>query len=135
MPEWIADDAIAVAPELVGERHDDLGPGRRCLLVETVDILGPEMNRHRRALERLGRMRAHVRELVVQIEARIAELHLGMQELAVRHGTAANFLGAKGLLVKLQRLRPAAHDQVRRHAVAALGDASCRSGHGALLPS
>jgi hypothetical protein len=67
-------------------------------------------------------LRAHLGELVVEHEHRVADAHERVHDRAVRHRVAAELLGAEGLLVEVHRLGAALDDEVRGQRVESVGD-------------
>src|SRR5688500_18730448 len=78
------------------------------------------MERHRRALQRLGPERAPFGHLVDQHHLRVADLHRRVHQPAVRARQARALLRAERLLVELDRLRRAGADEMRGDGMHAL---------------
>ena len=66
MAEGVDELGVAVAPKHIHQRRDGLGAGCPCLIVQLVDILDVNVNRHRRVSQCLGGLGSHVGELLVQ---------------------------------------------------------------------
>src|ERR1700722_10778092 len=84
MPKRIGELTIAVAPELVSQRHRHSHPTRNRPLPEAIHICHLQMNRHRRPAERLWRRRLaspHLREIIRKHDASIADHKMSMRNL------------------------------------------------------
>src|SRR5258706_627670 len=128
--ERVPQDAVVVAPELVGDRHDLLGAGGDRLLEDLVAVGGVVVDRGRRAAER-GRRLAAVRRrhLVVQEEQRVADLERRVHDLAVGSGEPVQLGGAEGLLVEVDRQRGVLADQMDGEGVLSFGNRVLRLRH------
>jgi hypothetical protein len=72
VPERIGEHPVAIAPELVGDRHQHGGPGVDRALEQRIDILDVEMQRHRRPAK-AGRRPHGTGKFVDDEEAGVAE--------------------------------------------------------------
>src|SRR5438132_3507249 len=99
--------AVAVAPEHVGEGHDDLRAGLHRPLERLVDVGHVDVQVTGGPAHRSRRPASHARLLIAQHEDGVADLELGVHEgLAVGPGYAHQLLGAQGALVEVDRLGP-----------------------------
>src|SRR5258706_219007 len=118
----VLDRAGAVAVELVFQRPRELGTCRHRLLHRVVHVLHVEMEVDRGAAAGLRREERHAGHFIRQHDVRIADLDLGMAELALRSRDAQQLLRAERTLVEVDRLRRAADAQVRGDGVVSLRD-------------
>ncbi len=124
MARRVFDHAITIAPKLVSQRHDDLGPGAQGLLIQGIDILDIEMNRDGRGVERQWRHSTHLGEFVVEQNPRVADLKIGVQErLAIGRHASTKLLGTEGPFVELDHVHAPAHSEMRRDGVKTRGNA------------
>jgi len=124
MTERIDDLAEAIPPEHVGDGHRHLRPRVHRLLDDGVDVRDVQKGRPGDAPRRLRRLvvGGHRKILVGQEDDRIADLDLGVHDLAAGPGHAEPGLGSERLLVELERLSGVALDQIRRDRVETIGD-------------
>lgn len=130
MAERIHHLAVAVAPEHVRRRHGDLRARRHRLLDRGIHILHVQVQRHRRALERLGPQAAPFGEVIHQHHHRIADADRGVHHFAAGSRQARQFLGVERLAVEGNRIRGAFAHDVRGQGVHAVGNRFlCGGGH------
>src|SRR3954468_20323937 len=120
MAERVLELAVAIAPELVGNRHGDLRAGLDRARDETVDVVDVQVNGDRRALERLRPERAPLWHLIGQHYGRVSNAHGGMHELAIGPRHPRGLLRAESQLVEIDRLGRAGTDEMRCHGMHAL---------------
>jgi hypothetical protein len=84
MAERVLQLAVAVAPEHVGDRHQDRRAGLDGLFEAGVDVLHVVVNRDRRALQRIRAECLMVGPLVGQHQHGVADLQAGVHHLAAR---------------------------------------------------
>src|ERR1700752_2652328 len=118
----ILDRGEAVAPEHVGDRHHHLGPGPDRAIEGGVHVGQVEVERGGGMADRRGRQAAHVRILLRQHDAGVADLDLGVHEPAVRAIDAHDLPRAERALVEVDRRGPILDGQGRGHGVIALGN-------------
>src|SRR5205085_210247 len=114
MPERVHELAVALAPDLVGERLADDRAGLDRTVPGGVDVADLQVQDDRRALERLRRDDAELGELVGEHHLRVAEPELDLHETAVGYGDPAALLRAERLGVPRRRLVSASRHDVRR---------------------
>jgi hypothetical protein len=85
------------------------------------------MQAHRRTADRLRAARTHVGELIRQHDLRIADPEFGMTDPAA--GMRITSVASNRLLVERDRAGRVVHDQIRGHAMIALGDRPHAAGH------
>src|SRR3989441_1913879 len=112
--ERILEFAIALAPELVLERHRCLRTRGDGLIPEFVDIFRVDVQVEGRSTCRGGRLRIATWELVRHHDERVADLNHRVHQGAVRHPLAADFLRSERLLVELNRFCGSVDHEVRR---------------------
>ena len=115
--ERVAHDAVAVTPELVGQRRHHLGAGVDCPLEGGLDVGHLKVDRHRRAAECLRRRRLPVGvlgEVVVEHHHRTVDVEGGMHQPAVGMGHAAVLGGAECLDVEVDGRGGIIDDQTGR---------------------
>src|SRR5262245_20337757 len=114
MAERIDELPVAIAPEHVADRHLDLGARLDGAFERGVGVLDVEVQRDGRAFERVRRLAAGLRELVVQQQHRVADLQLRVHDQpAVGADAAEDFARAERGLVEVDRARRAADLEVR----------------------
>jgi hypothetical protein len=109
--ERVLDLAVAVAPEHVGQRHDRLWRRRRppaARMAAGVGVVHVQVDEDRRAFQGQRAVAAPVGKGVGQHDARVADAHFGVHDLAAGAGHAADLDGAEGLFVELQGIGRAA---------------------------
>src|SRR5881394_253191 len=114
MTEWIQNGAASVAVELVLHWPKKFRAGRNRAGGHGVCILEIEHQPDGRAANRLRTARVHFGRLVGEHNAVIANLDLGMHDLAARPWHAHELRGAESLLVKFDSTGAPVDDQVRR---------------------
>src|SRR5664279_6654493 len=118
MAEWVLDGPVAVAPELVLQRHDHFGSRGQRGSEYLVCVFDVHMQGYAGA--DLGSCRcqhAHLRNFVVEHQDGVADLDFGMDDFAVRCLGYAPDLSAKGLLVELGGLLRITDEYVRGEGV------------------
>src|SRR5579872_1049875 len=93
--------AVAVAPELIRERHLHFRPGLHSLVEHIVHVRNIEENTHRRTADRFWRPAAGMRHLISKHEEGIADLDLGVRDFAIWTVHAAGFPGPEGALIEI----------------------------------
>ena len=133
IPERVVDPTDPVTVNLIGHRSDELCLSRHRARHRGVDILDIEMYRDRRATDGLRAERLQLGVLVGQHDARIADLDLGVMDLAAGILHPHDLFGAERLLVEGDGVACATQDQIGRHAVIAFRDRFYRGSHVGLL--
>src|SRR5437764_11477810 len=108
--------AASIAVELIDDRALLRGAEGDGAGEDFIDVLDVDGKAARRAAERLRADLAHLGMLVGEHEVRAADLQVGVRDAAV-HRKALDLFRAEGRLVELDRVRRAAHEQVRGDAV------------------
>ena len=117
MAERIFGQAVAVAPELVGQRHLHRAARLECAVKSSVGILDVKVKSDAGAAARFRRKTAW-RKFTAQHEHGITDFQLGVHDrFAVGCHEPADFLRAESLLVKLNGLRPILDNDVRSERV------------------
>src|SRR6266511_3094434 len=93
MAEWVCQGAGAVAVELILDWPKLFSPGGYRLAKLCVHVLDVEQDADRRAAERLRAAEAHVGVLVGHHDRRVADLDLGVADLAAGTGEAQQLPG------------------------------------------
>src|SRR6185503_8673747 len=96
--------------------------GSNGLIDHSIHVAYIQQETDGRAAEALGTPVLHLRNLIGQHDAGIADLNFGVTDLAVGLTHAKDFLGSESLFVKFDGRRGAVDDQIRRHGVIAIRD-------------
>src|SRR5271157_3473448 len=118
--EGVLELAVTVTPELVRQGHGYRRSGTDGLVEYVVDTVHVEVQYHRATTQRLGRKRAHSRELVVQHEFGVADPEFRVHYLSVRSFVNSGDLRTECFLVELERLLSTVHHQVGSNRMRAL---------------
>ncbi len=116
MTERVRDNAVAVTPELVVERHDHAGAGFERTGELLVDVGHREMNGDRGSTQghRGSRLPAgHLREVIGEHHREAVDAYSGVHQLAVGAGYSADLDRAKSLDVEVDRRRGVVDDEMR----------------------
>ena len=114
--EGIGDLAVAVAPELIFERHVHFRARRHCAIEGRIHIFQIEEDPARILHSRHGRG-VHARELVGKENVRVSDLELRMPDFAIGTLHAYGFFGAKHGFVKFHGLGCVLAGQIWRNSV------------------
>src|SRR5690348_11925417 len=116
--------AGTVTVELIGNRPQLPGAGRRRLARDRIHVRYVKMDRDRGAADRLRPDGAHVGEFIGEHDHGVANLDFRMTDLAARRADAEFLLGAERLLVELDGVGRIGDTEIRRHTVIAGGNGS-----------
>src|SRR3546814_8052888 len=122
MAERILDDAVTVAPEHVGDGHDDGCTRGRRSLDEGIDVFDDEMNGDRRPVERFRRQHAVFRSFIDKHDRGAVDAYAGVHQLAVRPGQPDNFVRDDCLLIERDGVGRAGAEEVRREGMDAVSE-------------
>src|SRR5260221_5895084 len=122
MSEGVPQKTRTVSIELVFDRSLDFRSLRDRFFENFVAIWNIHIQTHRRRTDGLCARMAHLQVFVRQHDARVADLQLGMADLAVGTIRAYAYGRAENVLVEFDRFRGTLDDEVRRNVVVSLGN-------------
>ena len=122
MAEGVPEKAGTVSIELVFDRFLDSRSLRYRFFENFVAIWNVHIQTYRRRTDGLSARMAHLQVFVRQHDARVADLQLGMADLAVGTVHAYDYGRPENVLVVFDRFRGTLDDEVRRNGVVSLGN-------------
>ena len=117
--ERIGDDAVAVAPKLIGQRHVHFAAGRDGLFENRIGIGHIEVKVERQTPLRQRRLSEFRAKIVAEHQERIANPHLCMRQFAAGARGTADFNRTEGALQELDVVGCSLNMQMRRDGVEA----------------